>query len=39
MKLIITIEIKRTPKPKKKSPTQKPTQSNSPKTAIIINQN
>lgn len=37
MKIILSLEIKRTPEPKKKSPTRKPTQSDS-KTITIINQ-
>ncbi|MEE0095965.1 MAG: hypothetical protein UEU47_05890 [Oscillospiraceae bacterium] len=39
MKIIITIEIKQTPKPQKKSPVrQKPEPSNSKNNNIIINQ-
>ena len=40
MKITLTLEIKQTPKSKKKSPTpQKPTmQSNSNKTTVIVSQ-
>lgn len=37
MKIILSLEIKKSPEPKKKSPTQKPAQSNSPKNTVIIN--